>query len=237
MENLSKNWFVEGWIDFEYKKYILLAYLQKIKNSFDQVELYPHLSNVIQHYEDLLRYNNQQQNIKASFQKDLNKIDIKKLALKFHTIHEDEIVNKIMEIVDFSIPKIKSSLDRGAELYDFILSKIRMETVGIIPFYKKEGYLILLTKGDSQANIYRYKTAIIHNKNDRFHGLKTTKIDQVNLSIANSLASIKVNLLKKYSDLPTPATYVIHCAMKFPCKQTIMPIAKRLLLKELSIAA
>ena len=63
MENLSKNWFVEGWIDFEYKKYILLAYLQKIKNSFDQVELYPHLSNVIQHYEDLLRYNNQQQNI------------------------------------------------------------------------------------------------------------------------------------------------------------------------------
>ncbi|MDG2370865.1 MAG: hypothetical protein P8M12_09490, partial [Flavobacteriales bacterium] len=94
MDNLTKNWFVEGWIDFEYKKYILLAYLQKIKKSFDQVELYPHLSNIIQHYEDLIRYNEQQINIKSSFQKDLKKIDLNKIKLEFNSNFEDELVNK-----------------------------------------------------------------------------------------------------------------------------------------------
>ena len=237
MDNLTKNWFVEGWIDFEYKKYILLAYLQKIKNSFDQVELYPHLSNIIQHYEDLIRYNEQQMNLKSSFQKDLKNIDLNKLKLEFNHNFEDELVNKIMEIVEFAIPKLKSSLDRGAELFDFIQSKIKMDTVGIVPFYKKEGYLILLIRGDGEANIYRYKSTVIHNKNDRFHGLNTEKIDQVNLSLSTSLSSIKIDLVKKYNDLPNPATYVVHCAMKFPSNQTIMPIAKRLLLKELSNAA
>jgi len=237
MDNLTKNWFVEGWIDFEYKKYILLAYLQKIKKSFDQVELYPHLSNIIQHYEDLIRYNEQQINIKSSFQKDLKKIDLNKIKLEFNSNFEDELVNKIMEIVEFAIPKLKSSLDRGAELYDFIQSKIKMDTVGIVPIYKKEGYLILLIRGDGQANIYRYKSSIIQKNSDRFHGLTTTKIDQVDLSLATSLSSIKIDLVRKYNDLPTPATYVVHCAMKFPPNQTIMPIAKRLLLKEHSKAA
>ena len=69
-----------------------------------------------------------------------------------------------MEIVEFAIPKLKSSLDRGAELYDFIQSKIKMDTVGIVPIYKKEGYLILLIRGDGQANIYRYKSSIIQKK-------------------------------------------------------------------------
>ena len=237
MENLTKNWFVEGWIDFEYKKYILLAYLKKIKNSFDQVELYPHLSNIIEHYEDLVRYNEQQNNIKSSFQKDLNEIDISKLKLHFNTTHQDDMVDKIMEIVGFAIPKLKNSLERGAELYDFIQTKIKMDTVGIVPFYKKEGYLIVLVKGDKRANVHRYKSSLIHQNNNRFHGLATKKIDEFNLSISTSLASIKVDLVKRYADLPTPATYVVHCSMKFPENQTIMPIAKRLLLKEVAKAA
>ena len=91
MDNLTKNWFVEGWIDFEYKKYLLLAYLKKIKNSFDKVELYPHLSNIIEHYDDLIRYNEQQANLKSSFQKELNKVDINRLKLHFNSAHQDDM--------------------------------------------------------------------------------------------------------------------------------------------------
>ena len=130
MDRLNKNWFVEGWIDFEYKKYILLAYLQKIKNSFDNVKLYPYLSDLIHHYEDLIRYNSQQNQLKSSFQKEIDNIDLKNLKISFNNISEDEIVNKIMEIVDYSIPRLKESVDRGTELYDFISSKIKM----MIPF-------------------------------------------------------------------------------------------------------
>ena len=237
MEKLNKNWFVEGWIDFEYKKYILLAYLQKIKNSFDDVKLYPFLSDLIQHYEDLNRYNEQQLHLKNSFNKDIDTIDLKNLKINFKNFQEDEIVNKIMEIVNYSIPKLKQSVERGTELYDFIRSKIKMDTVGIVPFYNKEGYLMIQIDGSPIISVYRYNSSIIHKNNDQYHGLKTQKIDQFNFSYSTSLPNIKIDLTKKYKDLPTPATYVIHCSMQFPKKHSIMPIAKRLLLKELSKAA
>ena len=53
--------------------------------------------------------------------------------------------------------------------------KLKWILLALYPIYKKEGYLILLIRGDGQANIYRYKSSIIQKKNDRFHGLTTTK--------------------------------------------------------------
>jgi hypothetical protein len=35
MNDLSETWFIEGNIDFESKKYTLLAYLQKVNACFD----------------------------------------------------------------------------------------------------------------------------------------------------------------------------------------------------------
>ena len=53
MEKLSKDWLTQGLIDFEYKKYLLLAYLQKAKKSFEKVELYPFLADLVFHYRNL----------------------------------------------------------------------------------------------------------------------------------------------------------------------------------------
>ena len=36
MKSLGINWFIEGSIDFEHKKYILLDYLQEINRHFDR---------------------------------------------------------------------------------------------------------------------------------------------------------------------------------------------------------
>ena len=36
MNKLGMNWFTEGRVDFEYKKYVLLAYLQQVHQSFEE---------------------------------------------------------------------------------------------------------------------------------------------------------------------------------------------------------
>ena len=36
MKTLSETWFTEGYIDFELKKYTLLAYLNTVSKVFDQ---------------------------------------------------------------------------------------------------------------------------------------------------------------------------------------------------------
>ena len=39
MEFLNKNWITENQIDFEYKKYMLLAYLQHVSENFTDKRL------------------------------------------------------------------------------------------------------------------------------------------------------------------------------------------------------
>ncbi len=46
MKQLSETWFAEGFIDFELKKYTLLAYLQQVSACFNESKLYPQLSDL-----------------------------------------------------------------------------------------------------------------------------------------------------------------------------------------------
>jgi hypothetical protein len=41
MKKLSDTWFADGYVDFELKKYTLLAYLQEVNKYFNQNKLYP----------------------------------------------------------------------------------------------------------------------------------------------------------------------------------------------------
>ena len=54
MKQLSDTWFAEGYIDFELKKYTLLAYLQEINKYFNENKLYPQLGDVVFHYNNLV---------------------------------------------------------------------------------------------------------------------------------------------------------------------------------------
>ena len=69
---LSKNWFSDGWIDYEYKKYELLSYLQKIDKLFNQTKLYPYFSDLINHYQNISKYIDLQKDFKKNLIKIFN---------------------------------------------------------------------------------------------------------------------------------------------------------------------
>ena len=50
MKKLSPDWITEKHIDFEYKKYVLLAYLQEVNMNFEKTHLYPFLADLVDHY-------------------------------------------------------------------------------------------------------------------------------------------------------------------------------------------
>ena len=56
MKSLSETWFAEGRIDFELKKYTLLAYLQEVDKYFNENKLYPQLADVIFHYHNIVAF-------------------------------------------------------------------------------------------------------------------------------------------------------------------------------------
>ena len=54
MKALNKDWITENSLDFEYKKYVLLAYLQSVEKEFEVQRLYPALSDLVEHYRNVI---------------------------------------------------------------------------------------------------------------------------------------------------------------------------------------
>ena len=41
MKDLDENWLTHGLIDIEYKKYIMMSYIQHVQDRFSDKKLYP----------------------------------------------------------------------------------------------------------------------------------------------------------------------------------------------------
>jgi hypothetical protein len=109
-EVLSPNWYMEPPIDFEYKQYILLAYLQKVDKSFMDKKLSPYLLNLENIVNELYVF-------KTKFE--ITNADIQKNKYFFFDDNkktddsENILLVDIVEIVDFSIPQINTRIDFG----------------------------------------------------------------------------------------------------------------------------
>jgi hypothetical protein len=53
-------------------------------------------------------------------------------------------------------------------------------------------------------------------------------------SMVNTYENLKSELIKNRSDIPNPAVYSIETELSFPVEETLLPIAKRSLVKYIS---
>ena len=238
MENLKETWLTEGLIDFEYKKYVLLAYLKRVKESFGRVELYPFLSDLVFHYRNLQALKENKMMIHEAFPKELSLENIKNLEINYRKIIQDDaLMTEIGSIIEFSLPQLKSSLDEGSFIYEYVESEFEITRVGLTALYTNEGYLFVSQPPDRETNVYRYQMTIFDNSIEKLRGVHTHFITTAQRSLANTYEGIKLNLIKEHKDLPNPAVYLVMSKLKFPFTQTLMPVAKRLLVKQISKAA
>ncbi|HEY8934542.1 MAG TPA: hypothetical protein VIM65_04950 [Cyclobacteriaceae bacterium] len=237
MERLSKDWLTQGLIDAEYKQYLLLAYLKTVKDSFRRNELYPFMADLVAHYRNLLSVKENKALIRESFPKEISLDEIKKLELSYRQlVDDDEVMKQLESIIEFSIPRIKNSLQEGSVIFELVESKCEIAPIGVTPLYAKEGYLFVSQPPESETQVYRYQMSIFEDSNEQLRSLNTSFVDSFERSISNTYERIKLDLVKRYKDLPNPATYLILSRMRFPFTETLMPVAKRLFVKHISKA-
>lgn len=107
------TWYIESPIDFEHKKYLLLAYLIKVDQSFLLNHLSPHLLHMESLVRELNNFRESYQDIRKKFDKERYVI----LADNSKLIGEDnQLVYEIKEIVDFSIPQLKFRITNGNKI-------------------------------------------------------------------------------------------------------------------------
>lgn len=238
MKTLSETWFAEGYIDFELKKYTLLAYLQEINHGFRENKLYPQLGDIIFHYNNMVSFRDNKKLLQDQFPKRLTGIQLEKLTLLYEqVIEDDELMKELEEIIHYATGKMQKTISSGTEIYEFVEEKIIIIPVGLVPLDNTEGYFFLNNGNEKDTLVFRYRLTIFEKHDEKYRGIKTDFIDSWYRSITSTYEHIKMDLIRKKSDLPNPAVYAIETSLRFPVEETLLPVAKRYLVKFISSAA
>lgn len=238
MKSLSETWFAEGYIDFEQKKYTLLAYLQAIHAQFREQKLYPQLADIIFHYNNLIAFRNNKQHLQQQFPRRLSGIQLQRLTLLYEQLIEDnELMQELEDIIHFAEKNMKSTIDEGAALYDQVEQHIQIFPIGLIPLQKEEGYFFLLNGSRQSTRVYQYRLSIFEKQQEKYRSIQTTYIDQWPYNLVNTCQHIKTELIRRKKDLPNPAVYAAETHWKFPLDETLLPVAKRCLVRHITTSA
>ena len=236
MGSLSNNWLTEGLIDFEYKKYVLMAYFQSVKENFDENKLYPYLSDLIFHYQNLSSIKENKKLLQEHFPSIITKADFESLTLAYEQIvQDDDLMNELENIITFSLPMFKEYLSTGRDLYEYLESKMEITPVGLSVLHPEEGYLFLNQHTTTDTLIFEYRMTIFTQAQEKYRGIHLNFIETKSKSISNTYENMKVDLIKRNQTLPNPATYLIQTKTNAPLAETILPIAKRVLVKYISV--
>ncbi|MBN8704131.1 MAG: hypothetical protein J0M08_13770 [Bacteroidetes bacterium] len=231
---LSKNWLTENHIDFEYKKYILLAFLKEVSTDFESQKLYPSLSALIEHYKQLMTIKENKQNLLNSFQQKIQSFDFEKMKIKYEIIVEDDtVMNELESIIDYSLPQFEKYLTEGKKIYDYIENNIQISPVGILPLNIEAGYLLLSDK--KKTNVYEYEITIFEQPDEKYRAIHTSYIKSYEVGLTTTYEAIKSELIKESTVMPLSAAFAIESKIsELPIEETFLPIAKRSLVKYVS---
>ncbi len=216
-------------LDFEYRKYRLLAYLKRIGELFREKRLYPYLSELKRQYTELLSFKGKKDELASAFPKELSGVDLEGQLLNYERSIDDEaFMEEIDRIIDVSLPRIKERLKDGEELRSSVRDHIDVRSVGLLPLQKREGYLLLSRPSEWRA--YRYRLNLVQDPSAdrRYRDLRTRYL--TSFRKMNTPEKLKERLIKEYRDLPQPAVFRIESELLVPHIETLMPIAKQLLM-------
>jgi hypothetical protein len=143
----------------------------------------------------------------------------------------DELMNHLEEVVAYSIPELKKHLDEGKEIYDFIEKEINLSPVGILPIYRNEGYMLVRDGDMPEIKVYEFSVKFFQHDEENFRSVQTQYLTSYKKSFVNTSENIKIDMIRSRKKLPNPATFSVESVYEFPLEETIIPLAKRMLMK------
>ncbi|HEY0676736.1 MAG TPA: hypothetical protein VGD17_00570 [Chitinophagaceae bacterium] len=232
MKTLSETWFADGYIDFELKKYTLLAYLQEINKYFNENKLYPQLADIIFHYNNLAAFRENKRYLQEQFPKKFTGMQLQKLELLYEQmIEDDELMEELEQIINYSTECMKRTISSGTEIYEFVEDNLNIYPVGLVPLDLQEGYFFLNQGSTRDTRVYQYRLSIFEKHDEKYRSIRTEYVDCWERNIVNSYENIKAELIRKKQQLPNPAVYTIETNLTYPIEETLLPIAKRCLVR------
>jgi hypothetical protein len=235
MAGLSLDLFLGADGDLERAQYQILGGLQGVRAAFSRNIIYPYLGELIDLYGTLQGLLQQFGDFKQRLKGDVRDVDLEAKTLVFDIADMGaDRVAYLEELIDWALPRVQEAIEEGRTIFEFVDENLFVEEVGIVPSYVEEGYLIVPDRITHTVHILQYNLSIFTSAKERYRSLKTTHVKSLaQRGIYVSPHSIKLDLLAENRDLPNPATYFFATDLDFPFEPTMLPVAKRKLMRYL----
>lgn len=236
MQPLSLELFTGAVDDVERTQYQILAGLQRAQSAFDEQRVYPHLGRLANLHGSLMTVLARTEDFRTPETGELAGIDWEEKSITYEWPElEDTEMAVVEDLIRWALPQIRETIEEGRSVYEHVEDNTELETVGIVPSYVQEGYLMVPEHEENLIHVLRYELSIIHEEGEKHRALRTVHCKTVSedgLDVHPS--NIKLDLLEERRDLPNPATYFSNTELNVPYKETLLPVVKRGLIRHLS---
>ncbi len=158
MLDMKPYWFLEDPIDLEYKYYVLMAYLMKIKDHFDKPGFEKYFKNILSIKRDLESFIK-----KTEFsQKTLAKMTEEEKEY-FHNLLDKnlDVIGEVEEIAKNSLTTIDEFLEKNEEFYERYNSLVSVESYCSKYNLWDQGFLVIRKKGIKTMRIFTWFFSIV----------------------------------------------------------------------------
>ncbi len=150
-------------------------------------------------------------------------------------IEDDDLMKELEDIILYASKTMETTISNGTEIYELVEDKMTIAPIGLIPLDLNEGYFFLSSTMDKNTRVYQYRLSIFEKHDEKYRSIKTEFIDNWHRNIINTYENIKSELIRHRTMLPNPAVYAIDVALGFPVEETLLPIAKRSLVRYITV--
>ncbi len=235
MDGFGLNFFLTAGGDLEAAQYRFLGNLKNARDAFKQNIIYPHLGQLIGLHDSLVALIEKVDDVRDSLPGAIKDLDLENRTIIYERQDlDDDQFRHLEELMRWALPHIQDAIEEGRTIFEFVEENMTLEEVGIVPSYIKEGYLLVPDRVHSVLHILRYELSIFAGADERYQSLKTAHVKSVSRgSIDASPSTIKLDLVTENRELPNPATYHFITDLEFPFNETLLPVAKRKLIRYL----
>lgn len=237
MATLNLSTFIKAADDIEMSKYKVLAILNKYSKALHKNKLYPALAELISIKNELELLVEQMSLFDPEFILSFNFNDFsEELPLQNPIEYDEESLQKVSKFINWALPEIKNAINEGTAIFDFVDENIELYEVGIMPLYKNEGYFFIQDLKNDLMKIYGFEMSLFSTEENPLRTLKSKLVDIISLQApeAKSPYELKHNIINKYNDLPNPVVFSFDTKVDFPFVETVLPVAKRKLVRKLA---
>jgi hypothetical protein len=236
MTQLSLDLFLQASRDFESAQYRVLGGLQQTEEAFAQNTIYPHLARLIKLHGALQTVHQRLGDVDQAMKGDVKAVDWDEKKLLYEEPDLDPgDVEEVKALIRWALPRLEDTIEEGRALFEFVDENYEMEEVGLVPSYLQEGYLLVPARAAQELHIFRYTLSIFTEADERYRSLRTEHVKTMPQGrVDPSPQAVKLDLVEERRDLPNPATYFFETQLDFPFEETMLPVAKRKLMRYLS---